>query len=199
MGLMRRLLRHPVTWAVLAVAVVGLVIGLWLFQPWKLFTHSRVDESIPVVAAQPQPTAQTSSPTSEITSTTAPAPPPPPQPVVLAEGAFINKEHDTSGTARVLRLADGSRILRLENFSTSDGPDVHVWISDATADAPNGNFDDGRYVKLGKIKATDGNQNYPIPPDAKLTGLQSVVIWCDRFNVAFGAAPLTLAAGADAP
>jgi hypothetical protein len=187
---MRRLLRHPATWVVLTVAVIGLVVGLWLFQPWKLWTHSRVDEAIPVAANQPanQPS---DTPT---TSTTTAAP----QPEVLAEGTFVNGEHNTSGTARVLRLADGSRVLRLENFSTSDGPDVHVWLSEAKAGGPDGSFDDGRYVKLGKMKATEGNQNYPIPNDAKLNGLQSVVIWCDRFNVAFGSAPLSLSAASDA-
>lgn len=182
---MRRLLRHPVTWVVLSIAVIALVLGLWLFQPWKLWTHSRVDEAIPTVATQPaEPSSTTSSPA--------------PEPEVLAEGTFVNGEHHTSGTARVLRLTDGSRILRLENFSTSDGPDVHVWLSDAKAGGADGSFDDGRYVKLGKIKATDGNQNYPIPEDAKLSGLNSAVIWCDRFNVAFGSAPLTLGAGSDA-
>ena len=176
---MRRLLRHPATWVVLTIAVLGLAVGLWLFQPWKLWTHSRVDEAIPVAT---QPASQ---PTST-TTTAAPA-----QPEVLAEGAFVNGEHDTSGTARILRLADGSRVLRLENFSTSDGPDVHVWLSEAKAGGPDGSFDDGRYVKLGEMKATDGNQNYPIPADANLDGLRSAVIWCDRFNVAFGSAPLT--------
>jgi hypothetical protein len=168
---------------VLSIAVIALVIGLWLFQPWKLWTHSRVDEAVPVAANQPVPT-QTSTPA--------------PQPEVLAEGAFVNGEHKTSGTARILRLTDGTRVLRLENFSTSDGPDVHVWLTDAQAGGPDGSFDDGRYVKLGKMKATDGNQNYPIPPEAKLAGLRSAVIWCDRFNVAFGSAPLTLSAGVDA-
>ena len=42
------------------------------------------------------------------------------------------------------------------------------------------------------MKATDGNQNYAIPADVDLAGLRSVVVWCDRFDVAFGSAPLTL-------
>jgi hypothetical protein len=180
---MRRLLRRPLTWVVIAVAVVGLAAGLALFEPWRAFTHSRVDEAIPTAA----PPATTTTGTQ-----------PPPQPQVLAEGAFVSQEHDTSGTARVLKLPDGSRLLRLENFSTSDGPDVHVWLSDTKPGGPDGSFDDGRYVKLGEMKATDGNQNYAIPADAKLAGLQSVVIWCDRFNVAFGAAPLMLSAASDA-
>jgi pimeloyl-ACP methyl ester carboxylesterase len=195
-GSMRRLLRHPVTWAALSVAVIGLVAGLWLFQPWKLWTHTRVDEAIPVTANQPanRPADQPG-----LTGTgTSAAPKPAPQPEVLAEGAFVSGEHNTSGTAKVLRLSDGSRVLRLENFSTSDGPDVHVWLTDAQAGAPSHSFDDGRYLKLGKLKATDGNQNYPIPAEAKLDGLRSAVIWCDRFNVAFGSVPLSLSAAADA-
>jgi hypothetical protein len=183
---MRRLLRHPVTWVVVSVAVIGLVVGLVLFEPWRAFTHSRVDEPIPVAATPAAP------------ATTPAVPAPPPRPEVLAQGTFVAHEHATSGTAKVLRLADGSRVLRLEGFSTSDGPDVHVWLTDAIADGPDGGFDDGRYMKLGELKATDGNQNYPIPADAKLNGLRSVAIWCDRFNVAFGAAPLNLQAASDA-
>ena len=170
------------TWVVLVVAVAGLVVGLALFEPWRAFTSSYLDESVPVAGSQ--------APTSAVpitSTTTAPL-----QPVVLSEGAFVSQEHDTSGAARVLELPDGSRVLRLESFSTSDGPDVHVWLSDALAGGEWHSYDDGRYVALGEIKATDGNHNYVIPADADLSGLQSVVIWCDRFNVAFGSAPLAL-------
>jgi hypothetical protein len=197
---MRRLFRHPATWVALSVAVIGLVVGLLLFEPWRAFTSSHVDEPVPVAAAAPTapPTTSTTSTQGSVAAPPPVAPAPPPQPQVLAEGTFISHEHDTTGTARVLKLTDGSRVLRLENFSTSDGPDVHVWLSAAKHNGPDGSFDDGRYVKLGEMKATDGNQNYVIPADAKLAGLQSAVIWCDRFNVAFGAAPLTLSAASDA-
>jgi hypothetical protein len=172
-----------VTWVVLTVAVAGLVVGLALFEPWRAFTSSHLDEPVPV-AATPK---DASVPTSEQET-----PQPPPGPEVLAEGTFVSQEHDTSGTARVLLLEDGSRILRLEGFSTSDGPDVHVWLSTATAGGDWSKYDDDRYVALGEIKATDGNHNYVIPPDADLAGLRSAVIWCDRFNVAFGSAALAL-------
>jgi hypothetical protein len=170
---MGRLLRKPVTWVVVAVVVAGLGVGLALFEPWRLFTHSRVDEPVPVAAAS-----------------SAAAPAPDPGPVVLAEGTFVSQEHETSGTARILRLPDGKRILRLERFSTSDGPDVHVWLSTSKAGADWHAYDDGRHVALGELKATDGNHNYAIPAAAKLERLRSAVIWCDRFNVAFGSAPL---------
>jgi hypothetical protein len=185
---MRRLL----IWVGLPVLAVGLVVGLAAFEPWRAFTSSYVDESIPVAdvrTATPTTTSPAPTTTAETSTETTVTPP---QPVVVAEGAFVSQEHDTSGTARVIELPDGSRLLRLEGFSTSDGPDVHVWLSDAAAGGDWNSYDDGRFVQLGEIKATDGNHNYVIPADADLTGLRSAVIWCDRFNVAFGSAPLAL-------
>lgn len=184
---MRQLFRKPLTWAVLTVAVAGLVVGLALFEPWRLFTSSHLDEPLPVAAASEAPPVPVDQPQDT------PQPPPAPAgPQVLAEGAFVTQEHDTSGTARVLVLEDGSRILRLEGFSTSDGPDLHVWLAEATAGGDWYKADDRRHISLGEMKATDGNHNYVIPADADLADLQSVVIWCDRFNVAFGSAPLAL-------
>jgi hypothetical protein len=51
-------------------------------------------------------------------------------------------------------------------------------------------FDDGRYVDLGSLKGNVGNQNYVIPADVDLTTLSSLSLWCDRFDVSFGAATL---------
>ncbi|SDM43358.1 DM13 domain-containing protein [Allokutzneria albata] len=189
---MRQLLRKQWVQAGLAAGVVALAVGLWLFQPWRLFTSSTIDEALPMPPAPPVASAPTSTGTTaavpEPTTTTAPKP----TTVELASGAFVTQEHKTTGTAKVLRLADGNRVLRLEGLATSDGPDLHVWLTDATAGGEWGKYDDGRYVKLGALKATHGNQNYAIPAKAELDGLRSVVIWCDRFNVAFGSAPLSL-------
>jgi hypothetical protein len=202
--------RWPIFVALAAIATVAIVVGLWAFQPWKLFTSSTIDEALPTVAEPAQPPAEAAQPGDAaqpgevgtpgdatqpggIAPPAAPAQPPPPQqPVVLAEGGFVSQEHKTAGVAKIIQLPDGSRLLRLEGFATSDGPDLHVWLTDQPANGPWGSYDDGRHVRLGKLKATNGNQNYPIPPDAALPGLRSVVIWCDRFNVAFGSAPLAL-------
>ncbi|UJW34360.1 DM13 domain-containing protein [Saccharothrix sp. AJ9571] len=180
------------TWKiVLGLGLVVVAVGLWAFQPWKAFTRSSVDEALPVAVVSEAPAAAPQSAEAPQPAET-PETPEPTGPKDLATGEFVSQEHDTSGKARVVDLGDGNRVLRLEGFSTSDGPDVHVWLSDATAGGEWGKYDDGAVVKLGKIKATDGNQNYAIPAGAQLTGLRSVVIWCDRFNVAFGSAPLAL-------
>ncbi|MGO1055821.1 DM13 domain-containing protein [Crossiella sp. CA198] len=164
-------------------------VGLYLFQPWKLFTSSTLDEALPAgVTSELAPTS-TDTP---VPSSAAPTSAPPAQPSTLAAGDFVSQEHPTKGKATVHKLADGSRVLRLTGLASSDGPDLHIWLTDQSAGGEWGKYDDGRYVKLGKLKATHGNQNYAIPAEAKLDGLRSVVIWCDRFNVAFGSAPLTL-------
>jgi hypothetical protein len=173
--------RRKVVWAVAVVAVVGGAAGLWAFEPWRLFTSSTINEPLPVAAV--------STPSTEATTSTMP---PPAVPEELATGAFVTQEHKTSGQAAALELPDGSRVLRLTDLATSDGPDLHVWLTDAAAGGEWGKYDDGRQVKLGELKATHGNQNYSIPADTSLNGLRSVVIWCDRFNVAFGSAPLQL-------
>jgi hypothetical protein len=119
-------------------------------------------------------------------------PQPPAKDRTLASGKFEDGEHDTSGKVEVLQLADGRRFVRFEDLASSDGPDLHVWITDRRSGGSWGSYDDGRYLKLGELKATHGNQNYEIPASAHLEGLRSVVIWCDRFNVAFGTAPVSL-------
>ena len=105
----------------------------------------------------------------------------------------LRAQHRTTGTVRVLRAADGSLVLRLENLDTSSGPDVHVWLSDAPVKPGKDGwdlFDDGKYLDAGKLKGNKGNQNYPLPAGTDLTAYTSVSVWCDRFNVSFGAAEL---------
>jgi hypothetical protein len=51
-------------------------------------------------------------------------------------------------------------------------------------------FDDGRYVELGKLKGNRGDQVYRVDAAVDLAAYRSVSIWCKRFAVSFGAAPL---------
>ncbi|MBT2455972.1 DM13 domain-containing protein [Streptomyces sp. ISL-86] len=168
-------------WAVPAavVAVVALGVGLYWFQPWKLWQNATVREALPGPSA---PSAAAS---------------PAASPRTLAEGALISHEHSTTGTAKVIRLGGGSYTLRLEDLDTSNGPDLRVLLTDAPVkEGVDGwrVFDDGKYVSLGKLKGNKGDQNYEIPAGLNLSEYTSVSIWCDRFDVSFGAAPLALGA-----
>jgi hypothetical protein len=84
------------------------------------------------------------------------------RPVVLARDAFISHEHDSSGMVSVLRLPDSSRVLRLEDLQTSNGPLLKVWLSDAAViQGVDGwrVFDDGHHVDLGELKGNIGSSS----------------------------------------
>ncbi len=153
--------------------VALVVIGLFLFEPWALLQDSTVDE--------PLPGSSSSEPADQG-----------PALKELASGDFVKQEHETAGTARLIRLDRGDYVLRLENFSTTNGPDLHVWLSEKTAGGNWFKYRNARHVELGDLKANKGNQNYELPTSTDLGGIRSVVIWCKRFSVAFGSAPLSL-------
>ncbi|MFF0740374.1 DM13 domain-containing protein [Streptomyces sp. NPDC004111] len=169
---------------VLLVLAVLAGVGLFLFQPWKAFTDTTVEESLPGAAVP----AASSGPTAGGPSRTGGGMPPA-GPRDLAKGRFVSHEHDTGGSARTVRLADGSRVLRFEDLKTSEGPDVRVYLSTRDPGAVKAGLADGA-VELGRLKGNLGNQNYPIPADIDLTRYRSAVIWCARFSVSFGAAGL---------
>ena len=110
----------------------------------------------------------------------------------LETGTFHGKVHQTSGRATIYQEPDGKLILRLTNFKTSNGPDVHVILvalKDADDDA---NFlkTNTERVELGKLKGNEGDQNYTIPGGTDLSKFQAVSIYCERFDANFGAAAL---------
>ncbi|MEI7030440.1 DM13 domain-containing protein [Streptomyces pratensis] len=179
-------------WAGAAVAVSGaLAAGLVWFKPWSLWVDETVHEALPSAAA-PAVTGG-AAPPAAVPDDAASAAPVPEAPRSLAEGRFISHEHTTKGSVKLVRLADGTHTLRLEELDTSNGPDLHVWLTDAPVKegrAGWGVFDDGKYVSLGKLKGNKGAQNYPLPEGVDWSAYSSVSIWCDRFDVSFGAAEL---------
>lgn len=157
-------------WAAVPAAVLVAVVLVW-FQPQKLWIDETAREALPSAGAP----AERGEPAE------------PAEPTERTRGEFVSRDHATTGAARLLELADGSRVVRLEGLDTSNGPDLFVYLSPNPPDGAEGAFDDGP-VNLGRLKANKGDQNYSVPRAANLDAIQSVVIWCDRFDSAFGAA-----------
>lgn len=108
----------------------------------------------------------------------------------LLTGKFHGKVHKTEGRATVYQEADGKLVLRLKDFMTSNGPDVHVVLVAADeGDAKSLKSDTGK-IELGKLKGNEGDQNYEIPAGTDLAKFNAVSIYCERFNAVFGVAPL---------
>ncbi len=110
---------------------------------------------------------------------------------IVATGNFHGAAHKTSGRATIYSV-EGKETLRITNFKTSNGPDVHVVLIAATDAQDNENFLDKSVerVELGKLKGNEGDQDYAIPSGTDLSKFKAVSIYCERFNANFGAAPL---------
>lgn len=142
-----------------------------------------------------------STPTANAVASAVATPRPPPSPaatvaattgpVLLLAGAFIDGDpgHTGRGQARVIRGADGSHLLRLEDFSVTNGPDLFVVLS-TDPKGSRASAADPSARNLGALKATDGNLNYPIPAGIDVTAYQSVIIYCRAFRVVFAIATL---------
>jgi electron transfer DM13 len=146
----------------LVLVVTGL--GAWYaFRPERLFINQKVNEQFPTASAASNQ---------------------------LSSGQFHSGAHETKGTATVFQLADKKKMLRLTNFATSNGPDVHVYLVAAPDAKDNDTVTKAAFVDLGSLKGNIGDQNYDLPANADLARYQSVTIWCKRFSVNFGTAPL---------
>jgi hypothetical protein len=155
--------------AVSALFVCG--IAWYAFRPERLFINKTVNEALPVASAQPMASADT-------------------RPVVLAAGSFHNGAHKTSGMATIYQLPEGKRVLRLTNFETSNGPDVRVFLVAANDATDNDTVKKAGYISLGSLKGNVGDQNYDLPANVDLEKYRAATIWCNRFRVNFGTAPL---------
>jgi hypothetical protein len=112
---------------------------------------------------------------------------------VLAKGEFHNAEKAGKGTATVYQLADGKRVLRLSDFETDNGPDLHVRLIAADDAKDTASVAKADYVEVAKLKGNKGAQNYQLPENVDLDKYRVVSIWCNRFSVNFAVAPMMAA------
>jgi hypothetical protein len=157
----------------IAAAIIVVAIGWYLFRPELLFISRHVNETFPTTATQQTPSS-------------------PGMLMRLSQGRFHGVAHTTQGLATLYQLPDGKRALRLTEFETSNGPDVQVYLVATTDAADNETVTQAGFIHLGALKGTIGDQNYEVPADVDLSKYQAVTIWCRRFGVNFGTAPLTL-------
>jgi hypothetical protein len=153
-------------WILLGVGAPILAAAWWIFRPEKLWVNVKVDEPAPFSSnADPQP---------------------------QYTGLLAARAHPTSGRASIYQGPDGRRDLRLTDFVTSNGPDVHVVLAQSSDGNLKQTFVKGRLdtIELGPLKANQGDQNYDLPDSADLSKYDDVVIYCERFNVIFGSAKL---------
>lgn len=149
----------------MAIAVVAVVLfaAWYAFRPERLYINEPVHEEMPSMNAGSIRTVES--------------------------GVFYGIPHPTEGTATVYRTGDGALMLRFTNFATSNGPNVHVYLV-AADDAKDETALHAGFIDLGPIKGNIGDQNYDLGTSVDLSKYRAVSIWCKRFSVNFGVAPL---------
>jgi hypothetical protein len=190
--------RHPraTAGAVVAALAVALPLGWYLGSP--LFIRTALAEPAPVVdagaTATASPTAETSQPlvspepeaTAPSASSPAVAPSQPAPELRRRDGRFVGADdfHFARGTARLIEVEPETWVLRIEDFSVRNGPDLYVYLSPKADGYARG------AIEVGTLKATDGSFNYRLPTGTEVDRMRSVVIWCKAFSVQFGSARL---------
>jgi hypothetical protein len=79
-------------------------------------------------------------------------------------------------------------MLKLTNFSSSQGPDLHVILSKNAN--PIQEKVGADWLDLGVLQATSGDQEYAIPADVDFSMYHSVVVYCVSYDFVFSAATL---------
>jgi hypothetical protein len=203
--------RNPLISAGIGVplVVVALFAGNYFLSP--LWERSYLEEESPLAAIPVEASAATTVPdaTSAPASTMAPDSPEPTatseatgggaapstggqapstfQPSVAYSGNFVGADdfHFGRGDALIIETEPGKYVLRFENFSVRNGPDLFVYLSeDPTGETIT------EALNLGELKATDGAFNYEIPPEIDVSRIKSAVVWCRQFSVLFTHAEL---------
>ena len=193
--------------AVILVAAVILAAGWFFVSP--LFIDEMVDEDFDFVlesgglnleAVMSMPETKRQSMMQEIMDAAANAPDvsstesmPPNSPRVVAQGRFVDADvvHKGSGQVTLYQLPNDRHLIRFEDFRTTNGPALVVYLGKHPSPMQAADVVDGGYVSLGKLKGNVGNQNYAIPEHTDVLEYNSVVIWCELFGVLFSPANLS--------
>lgn len=186
--------KRNVSIAAVVLGIPALILAWWLFSP--LFLDTEVNEAFPLSAGavvpddmtQDEVEAEMADAAATDDKTQEPMPDMPAEPVVVASGELRNADdfHMGSGTATIYELEDGSRLLRLESFEVTNGPDLHVYLVPNADRTTPGNIEG--YADLGSLKGNIGDQNYEIPAGVDVSAIGSVVIYCEPFHVLFSVA-----------
>ena len=102
--------------------------------------------------------------------------------MAIDSGYFSNGPYGSvTGTAKIYKTGDKYE-LALENFSSSNGPDLKVYLSKEKQQV--------NFVNLGSLKSTAGHQLYAIPGSVNVKDYTYALIHCQQYNHLFGFAQL---------
>ena len=194
------MLKNRRIWIIVAAVILVPIAGVawWLGSP--LLFDDVVDEEFPMSSSATVPEDTTREEVEKVMEVIArvedetdePMPKDMEDTGALKTGSFRDADrfHKGEGQATIHVLQDGARVLRLADFRVTNGPSLRVILATTADPSSSAEVLQGAYVDLGTLKGNVGNQNYPIPDDADLAAINSIVIYCKPFKVVFSVATL---------
>jgi hypothetical protein len=119
-------------------------------------------------------------------------------PVIVAVGSFarVDAVRWGQGEATLYQSSNEPPLLRLDNFSVANAPDLRLIFSPATQPttpdemrAADGDGNSSAY-EIGPLKGVYGSQNFSLPPNFSISGYNSVVIYSPTLDMIYSVAPL---------
>ena len=114
--------------------------------------------------------------TNEIVDTTAA--------ILKYQGNFQKGPYGTVNGSAEIYLSNGKWLLKLNSFTTTNGPDLKVYLSKEIQPL--------NFIKVADLKSTSGNQVYDFQGNPDFKQNKYVLIHCEQFNHLFGFAELMM-------
>ena len=150
---------------VVPAALIVLFVAWYVFRPVRPIVNRRVQEKLPA--------AETNSSNLQ----------------TLESGSFHSLLHPTQGTATVYRVGDGGRLLRFTNQHVERPGCSRLHGRRRRCERRRNCTARGLY-RFGTDRGNVGDQKYALGSDVDLSKYRAVSVWCKRFSVNFGTAPL---------
>jgi hypothetical protein len=183
-----------------------LVAVLYTFPLWRgLFRAGETTIPFPLASAEQRNVLQ-SLPNAELAATayaalltvvpvpTEDEPPPVPpeaQPVLRGQFTALDAVHTGQGDIVLYRLPDDSVLLRLDNFTVTNAPELNVYLSGN--EAPRSIQDLGGAVPeflVGALRGNAGRHQFAVPRELRLERYRSVVIVSEGLQTIYSFATL---------
>ena len=196
-------MKYRPRWTLLMIGILGVAM-LFTFPTWRRFFTGRASQGAYPAAsdAQREVLAKIAKSSRDIAATayasmltSVPAPTneqptpvlPDAQPIRTATFKNLDALRTARGDVTLWRSADGSLLLRFENFTVTHGPNLQVYLSGSAEPAQSTDLDSGGVSRfpVGPLKGTTGNQQYKIPRNLGITRYKSVVIYDDSLELIY--------------
>ena len=91
--------------------------------------------------------------------------------------------HLATGSVSVVKEGDGYVIVLGEDFMFDGAPDPKVALG------KDGEYDPSTLIEL--LRSNSGTQSYQVPAGIDVEAFNEVYIWCEKFSVGLGVAPIS--------